>query len=97
MEYIIVLDLKCFEELKKVLQNKPSYKRMILEFDIYQDRYYIEISRVEFCVLILGVKKNVPASIILRRLYELGDLQDEDFRSYLKLIQKDLDRIQPIE
>lgn len=90
MEYMIVLKEKDFNEMKKLLANKPHHIGIFEQFEYYNGMYYLEITKLEFCVLLLRLKKESSRAGVTKRLYELGDMQDRNFRIYLDAVARDL-------
>lgn len=95
MEYIIAFDENEFKELKELAQINTDLDRIIAGFEHDHELYHTEKSKMEYCLLLLQIKKLKRRSRLVSRLMDLGNAQDNDFRSYLDSVERDLQRYCP--
>jgi len=92
MEYLIVFDEEEFKDMKEVLESKATYNRISERFEHFGGKYSLTLSRIEFCVLVINMRCWKRQGAACRKLFQLGDAQDENFRYFLQQVETDLGR-----
>lgn len=92
MEYLIVFTEKEFNDMKETLDCKAPQAKISERFEYFNGMYSLSLSRIEYCVLVINLKCWKRHGAACRRLFELGDAQDGDFRRKLAQIDSDLQR-----
>jgi hypothetical protein len=94
MDLIVALDKKEYNELLELNQKSTGRLDAALEkLDQTEDGgYWCDLSRIEYALLIIHIKKIQKNHGLCRRLLTLAELQDPDFRNYLDSVERDIAR-----
>ena len=78
--------------MKEVIERKAIHNKISERFEFYNGFYSLTLSRIEYCVLVLNMKCWKRHGSACKKLFTLGDAQDERFREYLAKVESDLIR-----
>lgn len=91
-DYILVLDEKAFEQLKDLGSRFPTVGKAVLNFFKEDTGWVVDMSRVEYCVLLTKVETFCKNTGLHKAMVSLARAQDEDFDNYFRCVKRDLDR-----
>lgn len=92
--YFMFLSNDELSEYQRVMVNSTLMRKKASDFLKEERTWHLELSQVEFCLILLHVRKNAPKSSLLSRLFVLGQLQDSSFLDILSEIQQNSVRFQ---
>lgn len=78
--------------MKEVIERKAIHNKISERFEFYNGFYSLTLSRIEYCVLVINLKCWKRHGAACRKLFQLGDAQDGDFRRKLAQVDADLQR-----
>lgn len=89
-EYTILLNEDDYKSLSRI--DSALVQSMLGEFKVEKGVYAVEVSKLQFCIIMILAKEKDPTSALYARFQTLGRLQDSGFDDCLRYHKKLLDQ-----